>query len=128
MRVIFCDDPLTRRGPDPTTPRRRRPSAPSGRHALVSYEALVNDRDAAAAVRRVDASERPEPGLYRGWMLRPEQYAALYGALADEESTSSTTRPAYRHCHHLPESYAVIEGRTPRSVWLRADRGWDWTG
>ena len=25
---------------------------------------------------------------------------------------------SYRHCHHLPESYPVIEGHTPHSVWL----------
>jgi hypothetical protein len=31
----------------------------------------------------------------------------------------------YRHCHHLPESYPVIEGSTPSSVWLTGDLGID---
>jgi hypothetical protein len=124
VRFIFCDDPLTGRGPDPSYEAETAAvRALGGAYALVSYEALVNDADAAAAVRRVGVAERPELGVYRGWMLRPDQYAALYAALAGRGVQLVNDPAAYRHCHHLPESYGVIEGKTPRSVWLRRQDG-----
>jgi hypothetical protein len=50
-------------------------------HSVISYEALQNERRPARAVRRVTAAEPPRGAIYRGWMLRPSEYAALYDAL-----------------------------------------------
>lgn len=58
--------------------------------------------------------------LYRGWMLRAEHYAALCGALERRAVTMRTRPAAYCHTHHLPESYDVIAGHTPETVWLEA--------
>jgi hypothetical protein len=83
MRLIFCSDPLDLRKPDPMY--EAEVSAAEGlglEYALVSYEALVNDNDPLKAVRRVAEQANPEPGLYRGWMLKPEKYRQLYDALA----------------------------------------------
>jgi hypothetical protein len=44
--------------------------------------------------------------------------AAFHEALAARGVRLVNDPAAYRHCHHLPESYPVIEGHTPRSVWL----------
>src|SRR5262249_45816911 len=35
------------------------------------------------------------------------------------------TPEAYVHCHYLPESYAAIEGVTPKSLWLQPDDDFD---
>jgi hypothetical protein len=51
-------------------------------------------------------------------MVTVEQYARFYQALATRGVLLVNTPDAYRHCHHLPESYSEIEGHTPRSVWL----------
>jgi hypothetical protein len=60
----------------------------------------------------------PVVGVYRGWMVTAEQYVLFYQALEARGVQLVNTPDAYRHCHHLPESYPVIEGHSPRSVWL----------
>lgn len=120
MKLIYCSDPLESRKPDPDYIVEITAAESLGfEYSLVSYEALVNDADPAKAVQRVPEQSEPEPGLYRGWMLKPGQYEQLYDALAERGVRLINTPEAYVHCHHLPESYAVIEGHTPRTVWLR---------
>ena len=45
----------------------------------------------------------------------------LYEALAVRKICLINDPDQYRHCHHLPECYPVIERLTPRSVWLKGD-------
>lgn len=117
---LFCSDPLHSRSPDGAylaeVEAVQRAGAP---FALISYEALVNDGAAERAVRAVPEQSKPAGALYRGWMLRPERYVALYAALAARGVVLLNDPAAYIHCHYLPESYAVIEPYTPRTVWLR---------
>lgn len=118
--ILFCADPLHPRSPDEVysveVEAVRRVEAP---YALISYEALVNEHDAARAVLPVLEQPTPTVGIYRGWMLRPEQYRELYDALAERNITLINDPVAYIHCHYLPESYPLIERQTPRTVWLR---------
>jgi len=87
-------------------------------YSLIDYEALVQEHNPRRAVRKVAPGTQPELALYRGWMLRPEQYQELHTAL-DERGLSLINDPAaYRHAHYLPEWYPLLEGATPRSVWL----------
>jgi len=64
-------------------------------------------------------------GVYRGWMMTPEQYTILHDALNARGVRLINDPAAYRHCHYLPESYAVIERATPRTVWLPLSGGVD---
>jgi hypothetical protein len=124
MRIIFCADPLNGKRPDPMYEREAAAAREAGlEYALLNFEALVYEQDSKAAVRRIAPANEPELALYRGWMLRPEAYERLYTALAALGITLINTPAAYRHCHYLPASYAIIQGHTPRSVWLSADTG-----
>lgn len=119
MRVVFCSEPFS---PDRIDPAYEG-EAESARRAgfdlsLVGFEALVDERDARAAVRRVVVSASPELAIYRGWMLRPERYAALYSALGAKGVRLINDPEQYRHCHYLPASYDVIREHTPATVWL----------
>lgn len=71
------------------------------------------------AVRRVPHQPQPGLGVYRGWMLTPEQYRVLYEALEGKGIRLLNDPATYLHCHYLPESYPVIEPHTPRSVWIK---------
>jgi hypothetical protein len=51
MRVIFCSDPLRRSQPDSTFEAELRAAQAAGlKTSLISYEALVDEQDAEAAV------------------------------------------------------------------------------
>lgn len=119
MLLIYCADPLHPRQPDSAYLEEVAASEAVGlAYGLISYEGLVDEGDAEAAVRRVPEQASPVTGIYRGWMLRPEHYAQLYDALAARGVLLINDPAAYRHCHYLPEWYPQFEGYTPRSVWL----------
>src|SRR5579885_2011744 len=112
--MLFCEDPLEPRTPDSAyraeTVAAEAEALP---YAVINYESLVNENDVARAVRRVPQQGEPTLGIYRGWMMRPHHYSLLEAALRDKGITLINDANAYRHCHHLPESYPVIEGYTP---------------
>jgi hypothetical protein len=118
--LLYCADPQAPGRPDPWFAAEAEAARAAGLDAaLIAYEALVDGGDAEAAVRRVaPAADGPALGVYRGWMLRPGAYAGLYAALLARGVRLINDPAAYRHCHHLPEWYPRLEGRTPRSVWL----------
>lgn len=120
MLVLFCSDPLRRRQPDEAyAAEAAAAEAHNLPYALVSYEALVDESDPERAIRMAPEQTEPTLGVYRGWMLQPEQYAQLYAALARRNIHLISDPAAYIHTHYLPESYGVIAGQTPRTVWLR---------
>jgi hypothetical protein len=120
MRLLFCSDPLNPRQADEAY---RAEVAAAERlgipFRLVDHDALSHDSDPAKAVRRVPPQPDPGLGVYRGWMLTPDQYRLMYGALEAKGLRLLNDPAAYRHCHYLPESYPVIEPHTPRSVWIK---------
>ena len=129
MKLIFCGDPLDPRVVDPVYAGEMAVARKLGiACSHINFEALVYERDGRGAVRRVENGKREEVGVYRGWMLRHELYALLYEALIERGIRLINSPADYRHCHHLPESYAAIEGYTPRTVWVPWQSGVSLTG
>ncbi|WP_063011482.1 ATP-grasp domain-containing protein [Nocardia kruczakiae] len=82
---------------------------------LIDHDALIRD-DAAGAVRRVRGEG---PAIYRGWMMRSEQYAAFEDALRARGVTVRTDARHYRRAHEFPGWYDVFARHTPESCWTR---------
>src|SRR5258708_20378939 len=121
MRFIFCADPFSINRPD--SMYEEEVSAVKGlnlEYSCISFEDLVEQHDVARAVRKVEPSVEIETGIYRGWMLKPEAYTRLYEALVERNIFLINTPSAYKHCHHLLQSYAVIECSIPQSAWRKA--------
>jgi hypothetical protein len=122
VRVLFCGDPTSPRRPDPLYEAEYAAAQEVGIPCdLVDFESLVYERDADRAVRRVTTATEPTLGVFRGWMMRPELYGALYVALEARGVRLVNDPDAYALCHHLPNWYPVLERWTPKSVWLRID-------
>ncbi len=120
MKLVYCSDPLNPRQPDEAYRAEAAAAECLGLpFSLVDHDALTHDGDPAKAVRRVTQQADPGLGLYRGWMLTPDQYRLMYEALEAKELRLLNDPAAYRHCHYLPESYTTIEPHTPRSVWIK---------
>ena len=120
MRIIFCSDYWNPRSVDPAYAAEAK-AVEELRipYSLIDFETLVEQRNAARAVRRVEQAAFTETAIYRGWMLRPEMYAHLYAALAEKGLALINTPAAYLHCHYLPESYHLLKGLTPASTWIK---------
>jgi hypothetical protein len=86
--------------------------------AVIDHDAFVRGQADGTAVGRVPEGA---DAVYRGWMLRSEQYAALVRALAGRGVSLRTSPEQYRRAHELPGWYSAIEGHTPESVWTSGD-------
>lgn len=117
--IIFPSDPLRPRKPDEHFAAEWAAARELGCDtALVDHDAL--QRQDADAVRRIS---RPATAIYRGWMLRSEQYAHFAAALAEKDVVMRTTAGQYRQAHELPGWYDALRTHTPESTWTDgADR------
>jgi hypothetical protein len=81
---------------------------------LVDHDALTTPDGAARAVTRVGGEGE---AVYRGWMLRSEQYARFADALAARGVTLRTSANQFRRAHELPGWYPALAPHTPLSAW-----------
>jgi len=114
MLIVFPAHPATPRQPDPAFEEEVTAARAAG--FTVGFASL-EIHFAGEVGLRVPAGSGE--ALYRGWMLRVEDYARLEEALAARGYRLVNTTAAYQHCYLLPEWYAAIgEGNTPRSIWF----------
>ena len=113
--LILPADPLAPRRPDGHFAREAHAARDAGVPvALVDHDALGRRGEPDGAVRTVPADT---DAVYRGWMLRSEQYRAFADALARRDVVLRTTAGHYRRAHELPGWYAALRGVTPDSAW-----------
>ena len=127
--LLVPGDPLRVRRPDEHFADEAAAAVEAGvAVALVDHDALTEPEWAGGVTRGV--RRVPEGGgeaVYRGWMLRSEQYSAFAGALAGRGVTLRTGAADYQRAHELPGWYAALASVTPESVWTRGDgRGDFW--
>jgi hypothetical protein len=126
MNIVFCAEPFTPGVPDSAYADEVAAAQEFGfTTGLIDFEALVHERNVAAAVRRIPPAADPTDALYRGWMLRPALYAELYAALRERGWVLINDPSAYTHCHYFPESYPIIAPYTPFSVAIEVRAGFD---
>ncbi|SNT27222.1 hypothetical protein SAMN05421812_104149 [Asanoa hainanensis] len=115
MILLVPADPLGPRRPDDHFA----PEAASAR--AVGLDVAVVDHDAltGGGADRAVQSVPADGGLavYRGWMLRAEEYTAFAESLAARGVTLRTTPDHYRRAHELPGWYAAVAPVTPSSEW-----------
>lgn len=118
MKIIFCDSVINPRAVEPDYEAERKAALAVGLEpVLISFEELTMG-NVHQALRYVPVVGKEERAIYRGWMLTPALYEVLYKGLLTRNIRLINDPEAYRHCHYLPESYALIEGHTPESVWM----------
>ena len=126
MNILFCRNPLNPSRPDADFAAEFQAAQNAGFTCeIFDYEKLMSEQNAETALRRVRAPEAVTPVIYRGWMLRPTDYARFYQALQTRNWSLINTPTQYQHAHYLPESYPIIAPHTPRSVWLEAPACFD---
>jgi hypothetical protein len=87
--------------------------------ALIDHDALVDLGGAQRAVAH--APNAGGTAVYRGWMLRADQYAALTSALEAKGVTLLTSADQYRRAHELAGWHAALTPVTPQAEWTTGD-------
>ncbi len=119
MRIIYCDSVFDNKIIEPDYEEEKNTVLDIGfNFSLISFEELINE-NIASALRYVKQANDHELGLYRGWMLTPNQYQNFYDGLLKKNIKLINSPLEYAHCHYLPNSYHKIESKTPKSNWTR---------
>lgn len=114
MMLLVPANPLRPRRPDDHfAPEAHAARAAGINVAVVDHDALTRD-DPQGGVAAVPAGG---VAVYRGWMLRSDQYAAFADALAARGVTLRTSGDQYRRAHELPGWYHRLAPVTPTSTW-----------
>lgn len=127
MLVIFPSDTFDTRKPDEAYAEEVEVAQQEGHQvAFMHWESLVNDDDAAKAVKECPDFENDTLAIYRGWMLTSEQYEKFYNALQVCCINLATNPDEYRNAHEFPSWYSKLMAVTPTSTWIpkeEIDRG-----
>ena len=114
--ILFPSQPFNTREIDPDFELEERAARNTGlATALVDHTRVVEGAVSAALARVPKGHAK---ALYRGWMLKPDQYECMYEELSRRGTSLINTPAAYGTCHYFPDSYPWIQEHTPRSVWL----------
>ena len=120
MRIVFCSEPFFPLRVDSAYESEANAAQETDfEFDLADFEALVNDGNLTAAIRKVKEQSAIVSAIYRGWMLKPEIYSQLYESLLKRNIKLINSPAEYKHCHYLPESYSLIENYTPATVFIR---------
>lgn len=114
MLLLVPADPLKPRRPD----EHFAPEAEAARDAgidvaVVDHDALTSEATVPDALARVPPSD---DAVYRGWMLRSEQYARFAEEAARRGTTLRTSAARYRMAHELPGWYDAFRWLTPEAA------------
>ncbi len=112
--ILFPCEPFEPRQVDGAFAEEREAALSAGFSVGLFDHTLIVGGQAEEAVRRVRVQG---PAIYRGWMLTVPQYAVLYDELSRRDVQLGNSPERYAFCHELPNSYEVLKGETPRSVW-----------
>jgi hypothetical protein len=118
MKIIFCSDPLNDKVVDMEYESEYKCALQLGLDVhLISLESVL-DGNLSKAVKRIPEFTLPETVIYRGWMMKPQNYERLFQALHNKNAVLINSPSEYVHGHYFPYSYEVIKEATPLSNWL----------
>lgn len=119
MTILFPGNPLQPRQVEPDFAAQAHTARELGLDILLLDSDALAQGEISRALRFIRPAD-PQVLVYRGWMLRSEIYHALFDALLERGWRLLNDPQSYALCHELPNWYALLEGRTPRSAWLAA--------
>ncbi len=115
--ILFCEDPFEAGKVDPDFEDEFRSAKDEGFSVgFFNFDVLTGENNVAAATKSISPAEVLSDAIYRGWMLTPVQYTALYENLLAKNYKLINAPVEYQNCHYLPDSLPFIEKQTPRTV------------
>jgi hypothetical protein len=116
--AIFCVNPLDPRSVEPDFSSEFAGAREAGfSPILIDHDELDQRISPAAALGKTRIDE-PGIGVYRGWMLRSEAYAALFNALFERGVRLLTSPKEYAACHHAPGAYSLLKNWMASMTWV----------
>lgn len=125
MKIIFCDSGFSRKEVDYMYAEEYKAAKSASLDiALINFEDLRKG-EMVSALKRINECPETEAAIYRGWMLKPAEYARFYAALLQRNIQLINTPVEYKYAHYLPENYETIRDFTPRTTFQKLEGDFD---
>ena len=119
--ILFCENPLAPKSVEPDFEADWYAAAQNGfKNLLFNFDDLIDSGNCYRATKTIMKSGELLPVIYRGWMLTPSEYTALYNDLLAKNYRLINSPTEYQNCHYLPDSLKYIGGHTPETIYLKA--------
>ncbi len=124
MIVLFPSHPLRPKEPEPSFASEYGAAKKAGfKVGFIDTEIILGGE---VKLRLPDDRRDHEPAIYRGWLLKPDHYRAMYASLDAMTYRLVSTPEDYLASYMLPTWYRLLDPeergeRTPRSIVLPAE-------
>ena len=88
------------------------------RHNGLKCVLLSSQHLADGKIKFSESPEPHEPVIWRGWMLKKEEYRALYNAVKNYNTAMLVSPDDYASCHYITGWYELCSDYTPETVFL----------
>jgi ATP-grasp domain, R2K clade family 3 len=116
MKILFVQNPLTRKLPEPMFEDEYDAAKSLGFECLLFDEEALSAGDMDVALKRLPQSDGMEI-LYRGWILTEEVYSRFHNALATKGYLLVSSAAQYAQVTYFPNYYPKIRDYSPEAVW-----------
>ncbi len=89
---------------------------------LFNYDEFINDKKLKLYPHELSEGLC----IYRGWMLKPEQYLELYNQLKQKNIILINSPTEYNKFHLFPNVYNDLKNFTPETIWYENIEEIDW--
>ena len=113
VNFLFCSDPLHPNKVEEDYAEEYEAAAVDHPCGLISFEDILEGRVVLHGEKISGLT------IYRGWMLKPEQYKRMFELLEQQGIYLINTPEEYEHYHELPGWYHEFEESTAPSVWIK---------
>lgn len=113
MMILFPSSYLNSRRVDEAFEREYEAALEAGLEVTLFYQQLWDEKREL----RLD-SEKMGCVLYRGWMMKPEDYQIFHNRLQDRGLSLLTSPGQYETMHVFPNAYKWLEEDTPKTLFF----------
>ncbi|MDE7224606.1 MAG: hypothetical protein K2O34_12620, partial [Acetatifactor sp.] len=113
MMILFPSSYLNSRRVDEAFEREYEAAHEAGLEATLFYQQLWDEKREL----RLD-SEKMGCVLYRGWMMKPEDYQIFHNRLRDRGLSLLTSPGQYETMHIFPNAYKWLAEDTPKTLFF----------
>ena len=114
MHLLYPANPLGPRDPDEQYVQESKVAAEMGfEYSIFSFEDLL-----AGKFRPIPELPPGDTIVYRGWMMKPQEYFRFHAAICATGAVPLTSPQQYELCHYLPRWYPILQDFTPETLFF----------
>lgn len=113
MTIVFPSSYVSGRRVDETFEREYEEALAAGFNTVLFQQQLWDEKKRVSLDKKISAQ-----ALYRGWMMKPEEYQLFYERLAENGLKLLTAPAQYMTMHIFPNAYKYLEEDTPKTLFF----------